>query len=81
MRFRLANVILIRSWDRRRSNTSWPTRPRRHRQELDAGLLIDVQGPAAAGIVDAAGSRETGTKVEVFHEYWCTAHEGEELLE
>jgi hypothetical protein len=26
-------------------------------------------------------SRETGTKVEAFDEYWCTAHEAEELLE
>jgi hypothetical protein len=32
-------------------------------------------------LVDAVDSRETGTKVEAFDEYWCTAHEGEELLE
>jgi hypothetical protein len=32
-------------------------------------------------LVDAAGSQETETKVDVFDEYWCSAREGEELLE
>ena len=32
-------------------------------------------------LVDAAGSQETETKVGVFDEYWCSAREGEELLE
>jgi hypothetical protein len=32
-------------------------------------------------LIDAVGSQETETKVGVFHEYWRSAREGEELLE
>jgi hypothetical protein len=32
-------------------------------------------------LVDASGSQETETRVDVLDEYWCSAREGEELLE